>query len=446
MGFLERVPPQNLEAERSVLGGILLDNQAILKISEILHEDDFYRGAHQKIYQVMIDLHEKGEPVDLITLTEEINRRGWQKEVGGAVYLASLADEVPTAANILFYAKIIKEKSVYRQTIQAATEIASRGYEESDDAVTFLDTAEQSILEISRRQQRQGFIPLRDVLQDTFQSLEDITAKQGMITGVPTGYIDFDHKTSGLQRSDLIIIAGRPSMGKTALALNIARNAAVNGNIPVAVFSLEMSKEQLAIRLLCSEAEIDASKLRGGYIKKTDWKNLSASADLLSKAQIFIDDSPGITIREMRAKARQLKREQDIGLILVDYLQLMQGSRRVENRVQEISEISRSLKQLAKELNMPVVALSQLNRGLESRPDKRPMLADLRESGAIEQDADVIAFIFREEFYFRDRPECKGKAELIIGKQRNGPVGTVNLIFRSEYTRFYDAIREQDIM
>ena len=444
MGFLERVPPQNLEAERSVLGGILLENQAMPNVMEILQEEDFYRGAHRKLYQAMVDLSERRDPVDLITLTEEVNRKGWLQDVGGAVYLAALADEVPTAANIIYYAKIVKEKSVLRQLIEAATEVARQGYEEPEDAVAFLDKAEQTILEISRRQQRQGFVPLRSVLQETFQSIEELYDKQGMISGVGTGFVDFDHITSGLQRSDLVILAGRPSMGKTALALNIARNVAVREKMPVAVFSLEMSRGQLATRLLCSEAGIDGSKLRAGYIKKSDFPKLTKAADVLSRAPIFIDDSPSMNVREMRGKARQMKREQRIDLLVVDYLQLMQGAGYVESRVQEISEISRSLKQLAKELDIPILALSQLNRGVENRPDKRPMLADLRESGAIEQDADLIAFIYREEFYFRDKPECRGKAELIIGKQRNGPVGTVDLIFQPEHTLFHDAIRERE--
>jgi len=444
MGFLERVPPQNLEAERSVLGGILLENQAMANVMEILQGEDFYRNAHRKIYQAMIDLFERRDPVDLITLTEEVNRKGALQDVGGAVYLAALADEVPTAANILYYAKIVKEKSVLRQLIEAATEIARQGYEEPEDAVAFLDKAEQSILEISRRQQRQGFVPLRSVLQETFQSIEELYDRQGMPSGVGTGFADFDHKTSGLQRSDLVIIAGRPSMGKTAFALNIARNVAVNDNVPVAIFSLEMSRAQLATRMLCAEARIDASKLRSGYLKKSDFPKLTKAADVLSRAPIFIDDSPSMHVREMRGKARQMKLEHQIELVIVDYLQLMQGTGKVENRVQEISEISRSLKQLAKELNIPVMALSQLNRGVENRPDKRPMLADLRESGAIEQDADLIAFIYREEFYFRDKPECRGKAELIIGKQRNGPVGTVDLIFQPELTLFHDAVRERE--
>ena len=444
MGFLERVPPQNLEAERSVLGGILLENQAMPNVMEILQEEDFYRDAHRKIYQAMVDLSERREPVDLITLTEEVNRKGTLQDVGGAVYLAALADEVPTAANILYYAKIVKDKSVLRQLIEAATEVARQGYDQPEDAIAFLDVAEQSILEISRRQQRQGFVPLRDVLHETFDSIGQLYDRQGLPSGVATGFADFDHKTSGLQRSDLVILAGRPSMGKTALALNIARNVGLESKLPVAVFSLEMSKQQLATRLLCAEARIDGSKMRSGYIKKADFPKLTKAADVLSAAPIFIDDSPGMHVREMRGKARQMKVEHDIGLVVVDYLQLMQGSGKVENRVQEISEISRGLKQLAKELDIPVLALSQLNRAVENRPDKRPMLADLRESGAIEQDADVIAFIYREEFYFRDKPECRGKAELIIGKQRNGPIGTVHLIFQPELTLFHDAVRDRD--
>ncbi len=439
-----RTPPHNLDVERSVLGGVLLDNNAIHKVTEILQEGDFYRDAHRKIFQVMVELNEKGEPVDLITLTDEVSRKGCMKEVGGAVYLASLSDEVPTAANIQYYAKIIKEKSVLRQVIEVATRIAGEGYEEPEDAIDFLDKSEQAILEISRRQQRKGFVPIGDVMQKAFLSIEELKANPGIVTGVPTGFVDFDKKTSGLQRSDLIILAGRPSMGKTALALNIARDAAVKHGTPVAIFSLEMSKEQLGFRLLCSEARIDSSRLRSGFFKNTDWRKLTTSADVLSRSPIYIDDSPGVTVREMRGKARQMALELDIGLIIVDYLQLMQGSGRMESRVQEISEISRSLKQLAKELDIPVMALSQLNRGVESRPDKRPILADLRESGAIEQDADVIAFVYREEFYYRDRPECQGKAELIIGKQRNGPVGTVLLTFLAEYTRFENAARQQE--
>jgi replicative DNA helicase len=358
--------------------------------------------------------------------------------VGGATYLASLTDQVPTAANVLYYARIVKDKSIVRQVIEASTRIASQGYEGTEDAIQFLDRSEQTILEISRKQRRKGFIPIRDILQQSFKSIEEAFGKKELVTGIPTSFKDFDRITCGLQRSDLIIVAGRPSMGKTAFALNIARNVAVMTRAPVAIFSLEMSKEQLVFRMLSSEAEIEATKLRSGQFGRSDWPKLTQAADILSQAPIFIDDSPVISVMEMRGKARQMKSEQDIGLIIVDYLQLMEGSGRAESRVQEISEISRSLKQLAKELDLPLIALSQLNRAVENRTDKRPMLADLRESGAIEQDADVIAFLYREETYYKDRPECRGKAEVIIGKQRNGPVGKLELTFRAECTRFYD--------
>jgi replicative DNA helicase len=438
MSLIERLPPQNLDAERSVLGGVLLDNNAIHKIGEILHGEDFYRESHRKIFEAMVRLEEKGEPVDLITLNQELQRMGKLQEVGGATYLASLTDQVPTAANVLYYARIVKDKSIVRQVIEASTKIASQGYEGTEDAIQFLDRSEQTILEISRKQRRKGFIPIRDILQQSFKSIEEAFGKKELVTGIPTAFKDFDRITCGLQRSDLIIVAGRPSMGKTAFALNIARNVAVMTRAPVAIFSLEMSKEQLVFRMLSSEAEIEATKLRSGQFGRSDWPKLTQAADILSQAPIFIDDSPVISVMEMRGKARQMKSEQDIGLIIVDYLQLMEGSGRAESRVQEISEISRSLKQLAKELDLPLIALSQLNRAVENRTDKRPMLADLRESGAIEQDADVIAFLYREETYYKDRPECRGKAEVIIGKQRNGPVGKLELTFRAECTRFYD--------
>ncbi len=445
MSAIERLPPQNLDAERSVLGGILLDNAAFHKISEILQSGDFYRDAHRKLFEAMVRLQERNEPVDLITLNQELQSMGTLQEVGGAAYLASLSDLVPTAANVAYYAKIVKDKSILRQVIEATTRIAGEGYDGSDDVIQFLDRAEQTILEISRKQRRAGFLPLRDVLQQSMRSIEEASAKKdGLITGVATKFEEFDHLTCGLQRSDLIIVAGRPSMGKTAFALNIARNVAVLGKIPVAIFSLEMSREQLTLRMLSSEAGIDGSKLRSGRLGNADWTSLINAADRLSPAPIFIDDSPGISVMEMRGKARQMKLEQGVALVIVDYLQLMEGTGRAESRVQEISEISRFLKQLAKELEVPVIALSQLNRAVENRPDKRPVLADLRESGAIEQDADVIAFLYREEYYFRDRPDCQGKAEVIIGKQRNGPIGTLQLNFRPELTLFRDLDRTHE--
>jgi replicative DNA helicase len=445
MGFIERVPPQNLDAERSVLGGVLLDNIAIHKIMEVLHGEDFYRESHRKIFQAMMALQDKAEPVDLITLNQELQRMGMLQEVGGGAYLASLTDQVPTAANVLYYARIVKDKSILRQVIEASTKIASEGYEDSEEVIQYLDRAEQTILDISRKQRRKGFVPIRDILQQSFKSIEEAFNNKELVTGVATGFKDFDRLTCGLQRSDLVIIAGRPSMGKTAFALNIGRHVAIECRIPVAIFSLEMSKEQLAIRMLSAEARIDGTKLRSGYFHSSDWTKLTQAADGLSQAPLFIDDSPVISVMEMRGKGRQMKYEQNIGLIIVDYLQLMEGTRGAESRVQEISEISRSLKQLAKELDVPVIALSQLNRAVENRTDKRPILADLRESGAIEQDADLIAFLYREELYVHDRPECKGRAEVIIGKQRNGPVGKIMLKFWPEYTSFGDLAERSEM-
>lgn len=442
--FLERLPPQNLDAERSVLGGILLDNSAMHKVGELLRAEHFYREAHREIFQAMFALHERGEPVDLVTLTEELQRKGTLQEVGGAAYLAALADQVPTAANIGFYAKIVRDKSVLRQVIEAATEIATRGYEEVEEVDEFLDRSEQLILEISRKQRKKGFVPIHDVVYQSFKSIEEAFNRKEAVTGIPTKFGKFDLLTCGLQRSDLVIIAGRPGMGKTAFALNIARNVAVEGKIPVAIFSLEMSKEQLVTRLFSAEAGIDSMKLRTGHFPKSYWTALTHAADVLAKAPIFIDDSPVVSVLEMRSKARQMKFQENIGLIVVDYLQLMSSGGRAESRIQEISEISRSLKQLAKELDVPVVALSQLNREPEKRNDKRPVLADLRESGAIEQDADLIVFLYREECYNRDKPECKGIAEVIIGKQRNGPQGTVQLHFKPELTRFAEIEERYD--
>ncbi len=443
-GLLERLPPQNLDAERSVLGGILLDNSAVHSISEMLRAEQFYREAHRKIYQAMLSLHDKGEPVDLVTLSEELQRKGILQEVGGTSYLAALADQVPTAANIQYYAKIVRDKSTMRQIIEAATEIATRGYEDVEDVDQYLDKSEQLILEISRKQRKKGFAPIHEILMKSFKSIEEAFHRKQAVTGIPTRFKKFDLLTCGLQPSDLVIIAGRPGMGKTAFALNIARNVAVETNVPVAIFSLEMSKEQLVTRLLSAEAGIDSMKLRTGHFNASYWTALVRAADVLSQAPIFIDDSPIISVMEMRGKARQMKSEENIGLIVVDYLQLMDSGGRAESRIQEISEISRSLKHLAKELDVPVIALSQLNREPDKRTDKRPVLADLRESGAIEQDADLIVFLYREECYNRDDPQCKGKAEVIIGKQRNGPLGTIPLYFKPELTRFTEIDEKYD--
>ena len=431
----QRLPPQNLEAETSVLGAVLLENEALNRVLEILKEDDFYRNAHRRIFSAILHLYEHSEPVDLITLSEVLKTRGELDDVGGVEYLNSLVNGVPTAANISYYAKIIKEKALLRKLINRTTEIVSQSYSISGDVDEFIDQAERTIFEISEDRVRPSFYPIKDLIKSSFKTIERLYEKRQLITGVPTGFQRLDELTSGLQPSDLIIIAGRPSMGKTALALNIAQNASVQAAIPAAIFSLEMSKEQLALRMLSSEAKEDAHRLRGGFLSESDWPKLTRAAGSLSEAPLFIDDTPGLSALEMRAKTRRLKIEHNLGLVIVDYLQLMRGRARADSREQEISDISRSLKALAKELSIPVIALSQLNRRVEERGDKRPQLSDLRESGAIEQDADVILFLYREEVYNKSE-ENRGKAELIIGKQRNGPTDKVDLAFLDKYTRF----------
>jgi replicative DNA helicase len=431
----QRLPPQNLEAETSVLGAVLLENEALNRVLEILKEDDFYRNAHRRIFSAILHLYEHSDPVDLITLSEVLKTRGELDDVGGVAYLNSLVNGVPTAANISYYAKIIKEKALLRKLINRTTEIVSQSYSISGDVDEFIDQAERTIFEISEDRVRPSFYPIKDLIKSSFKTIERLYEKRQLITGVPTGFQRLDELTSGLQPSDLIIIAGRPSMGKTALALNIAQNASVQAAIPAAIFSLEMSKEQLALRMLCSEAKVDAHRLRGGFLSESDWPKLTRAAGSLSEAPLFIDDTPGLSALEMRAKTRRLKIEHNLGLVIVDYLQLMRGRARADSREQEISDISRSLKALAKELSIPVIALSQLNRRVEERGDKRPQLSDLRESGAIEQDADVILFLYREEVYNKSE-ENRGKAEIIIGKQRNGPTDKVDLAFLDKYTRF----------
>jgi len=433
----QRLPPQNLEAEVSVLGGVLLDNEALNRVLEVMKEGDFYRESHRKIFSAILDLYEKSEPVDLITLTEALQKREALEAVGGVEYLNSLVNSVPTAANISYYAKIVKEKAILRKLINRSTDIISQVYGVSGDVDDFLDQAERSIFEISEDRVRPSFYPLKDIIKASFKTIERLYEKRQLITGVPTGFTKLDELTSGLQPSDLIIVAGRPSMGKTALALDIAAYAAVEGGIPSAIFSLEMAKEQLALRMLCSEAKVDAHRLRGGFLSESDWPKLTRAAGSLSEAPIFIDDTPGLSALEMRAKSRRMKAEHNLGLVVVDYLQLMRGRADSDNREQEISDISRSLKALAKELNVPVMALSQLNRRVEERGDRRPQLSDLRESGAIEQDADVIIFLYRDEVYNKseDNPN-KGKAEIIIGKQRNGPTDKFELTFLDKFTCF----------
>jgi replicative DNA helicase len=433
---LRKVPPQNLEAESSVLGGILLENEAINQVLELLRPEDFYRESHRKIFRAMIELSDRSEPVDLITLSDCLKSRGEIEAVGGSAYLASLADFVPTAANISYYARIVREKSILRNLISAATDIATKGFEEQGNVEEFLDTAEKVIFDISEKKIKASFVAVGDMIKDTLKAVEKLYERKEMVTGVPTGYDDLDRLTAGLQPADLIVVAGRPSMGKTAFSLNIATNAAFKG-IGVAVFSLEMAKEQLVLRMLCSEARVDNSKMRSGYLGERDFPKLASAAGRLHEAPIYIDDTPAISALELRAKARRLVRDRTkkVGLIVIDYLQLMRGMGTASNREQEISEISRSLKALAKELNVPVIAISQLNRRVEDRSDKRPMMADLRESGAIEQDSDVIIFIYRDEVY-NPKSDSKGVAEVIVAKQRNGPIDTVYLTFLNEYTRF----------
>ena len=431
------LPPQNVEAEQAVLGTILLQDKSLLKVVEIITPDDFYRDAHKTIFRAMLTLFEKHEPHDLITVTSLLNDQNKLDQVGGAAYLASLTDIIPFSGTLVHHARIIRKKAILRRLIQTTSEVAARCYDAQDDIDTLVDEAEKTIFEIAQAKKGTGFEPMSDIVPRAFDRITKLFDRQEHITGVATGYEELDRMTAGLQPSDLIILAGRPSMGKTALAMNMVQHAALIEKIPVAVFSLEMSMEQLALRMLCSIGRIDSQRIRTGRLQDPDWPKLTRATGMLSDAPIFIDDTAGITVLEMRAKARRLKSEHDLGMIVVDYLQLMQGKAGTENRAQEISDISRSLKAMAKELDVPVVALSQLNRSLESRTDKRPQLSDLRESGAIEQDADVIMFIYRDEVYNKaeDNPN-RGLAEIIVGKQRNGPTGVVKLTFLAEFATF----------
>lgn len=440
----ERVPPQNIEAEQAVLGAMLIDKEAIAKATEVLSAYDFYREAHRVIFSAMLELYNKNEAVDMVTVTEILKRDNKLEDIGGIAYITSLANVVLTAANVKYHAEIVAEKSVLRQLVRVSTEIAAMGYEANEDVGTLLDTAESRILEISNRKKKNDFTAINDILMDSVQSIESLLQNKGGLTGLPAGFADLDKLTSGLHPSDFIILAARPSMGKTALALNIVQNVALRahkviGGEPrsVAFFSLEMSKEQLVNRMLCAEAGIDSQRLRVGEMRDEDWTHLWDACDTMSRAKIYIDDTAGITAMDMRSRARRLKAEHGLDLIVVDYLQLMQGSGKRNNsgdRQQEVSEISRSLKALARELDVPVLALSQLSRSVESRQVKRPMLSDLRESGSLEQDADIVAFLYREDYY---NPETENKhTELIIAKHRNGPVDTVNLFFQKQFTKF----------
>ena len=436
---VDRPLPHNLEAERSVLGAILIHNDAFNAAAEVLTPRDFFRDAHRRIFDKMVKLAERGDAIDLVTLKEELGRAGELEEVGGPAYITALVDGVPRSTNVEHYARIIKEKSTLRRLIFSANKILSTAYEGGDEADVILDNAERAIFEIADDKVRDGFVSMRTLAQTSLDTIEKLHGNKELVTGVPTGFTDLDEMTSGLQPSDLIIIAARPSMGKTSLVLNIAQHVGTKTDMTVGVFSLEMSKEQLFMRMLTGEARIDAHRLRGGFLGERDWGRLAQAIGTLSEAKIFIDDTPSIGVLEMRAKCRRLKSEHGLHLVIVDYIQLMQGRGRFENRTLELGSISRSMKGLAKELSVPIVVLSQLSRAPESRSDHRPQLSDLRESGALEQDADVVAFIYREDLYAdKSQPptDAQGVAEIIIGKQRNGPTGIVKLAFIREFTRF----------
>jgi replicative DNA helicase len=438
-------PPANPEAEQSVLGAILVRPEVLDRVADLIEPGDFYREAHGRIFQAMLDLYGRGEPVDLVSVSALLKERGQLEGVGGPAFLAGLSEQVGFATNADYYASLVHDKAILRRLLDTTQEIASACLAPVEDVPEFLDAAEQKVFEVAESKVRPGFKSVSALVEQEIANLEAIWHREaGRITGVPSGFPDLDNLTAGFQNSDLIIIAARPSMGKTALALNIAYNAAYKPQVPVAFFSLEMSKEQLVRRLLSSIGEVDAGNLRRAFLSTPEWANLQTAAGYLLDCPIYIDDTPAATVLDIRAKARRLKADGKLGLVIIDYLQLMRGRHDAPSREQEISEISRSLKALAKELNVPVMALSQLNRRVEERPNKRPQLADLRESGAIEQDADVIIFIYRDEVYREDSPD-KGVAEVIVGKQRNGPTGKVKLAFRDKYTRFDNLAREDGL-
>lgn len=440
---LNKLPPYNKEAEQSVLGACLHSEDAIAKALEILREEDFYKSTHRKIFAVMRGQFEANEPIDVLALADQLKKKNELEEVGGIEYLGLLEDFVPTATAVVHHAKILREKKTLRDLIQTATEIVSSSYSDSEDVDTLLDKAEQSIFEISEKRSKPSFVKLPEIVKKGLSDLEKLSQEPGMVTGVPSGFTDLDNKTAGFQPSDLIILAARPSMGKTSFALDIARFVSLNKKIPTAFFSLEMSKQQLGMRLLCSKAQVDSSKVRTGYLAKSDWPELHKAGAELAEAQLFIDDSPALSVLDIRARSRRLAAEQPLGLIIIDYMQLMQGRGKIESRQLEVSEISRGLKALAKELNIPILALSQLSRAVESRTDKRPLLSDLRESGSIEQDADVVMFIYRDVVY-NPETDDPGKTEILIRKQRNGPIGEIFLQFENQFTRFYNSSPRMD--
>ena len=436
----DRLPPQNLAAEQSVLGSMLLDKNALIKCGDILSSNSFYRDAHRFIYDAILDLFNRNEPVDIVTVTNELRKTNRLDQVGGSIYISDLLNSVPTAANVEYYARIVEEKSVLRRLIEAGTKIVGDAFSEPEKMDDVLNDAEKVIFEIAMRRSKQGFSKIDNVLKTVLDRIDMLYGKKESFTGIPSGFPDLDKLTAGFQNSEMIIIAARPSVGKTALVLNFAQNIAIKNKVPVAIFSLEMSKEQLAQRLLCSEAEVDAQKLKTASLSDAGWKRLTRAIGRISEAPIYIDDTATMTAMEIRAKARRLKLEHGLGLVIIDYLQLMQGRGRVENRVQEISEIARSLKTMARELDVPVIALSQLSRAIEQRQDRIPRLSDLRESGEIEQTADLVMFIHREDYY--NPGTDKGNiAEIIIAKQRNGPTGTVELVFRKEFTKFESKVQ-----
>jgi len=440
------VPPQALDAERSVLGAMCLSTEAIARAVERLDERSFYRESHRRIWAGIVALFERGESVDLITLREELSRRGELESIGGTAYLTELFEYMPSAANVDHHARIVAEKAILRRLIEASTSITEESYRGAEAAEMVLDRAQERIFDISAARTRRGFIAMREVVMETFEIIQELYDKKSHVTGLESGFIDLDAKTAGFQKTDLIIVAGRPSMGKTSFCLNVAEHCAIKNRVPVAIFSLEMAKEQVAQRMLCSQSRVDGHRLRTGYLRDAEWTVLTRAASELSDAPIYIDDTPGVSVLELRAKARRLAMEvKSLGLIIVDYLQLMRGGDDAENRQQEISRISQALKSLAKELEVPVIALSQLSRAVEQRGgDRRPVLSDLRESGAIEQDADVVLFIYRPEIYDPENEETRGIAEVIIGKQRNGPVGSVRLAFLAPFARFENLAQGMD--
>ena len=439
-----KVPPNDTEAEQAVIGSMLTDKDAVSAAIEILKEDDFYREDNKIIYTAILNIYNRSEPIDIITLKSELAAMGKLEAVGGLEYLADLPQKVPTTSNVEQYIKIVEEKSILRNLIKTANDIITLGYDQTQEVENIIDTSEKKIFEVMQRKNQKGYSSLKDILVDSFTELEQLYNKKQHVTGVPTGFIDLDYKTAGLHKSDLVLIAARPAMGKSAFALNIATNAAVRANTPVAIFSLEMSKEQMANRILCSEAMVDSNKVRTGTLEDADWVKLAEASGVLSESNIYIDDTPGISIMEIRAKCRKMKHEKNIGLVVIDYLQLIQGSnKKGGSRENEIAEISRSLKILAKEIEVPVIALSQLSRAPEQRTDHRPMLSDLRESGSIEQDADIVMFLYRDGYY-NEESENKNIAEVIIAKHRSGSTGTVELLWLGDYTKFvdYDKYRE----